>query len=49
MLALYEGAEGLSDGARKRSLEYYDDFFEVVEDDRKYRREILEPCRTIPG
>jgi hypothetical protein len=47
--ALYEGMGELEDGQRKRALEYYDRFYQVLLDDEKYEREILRACIKIPG
>lgn len=47
--ALYEGTEGISDKTRERSLDYYDRFFRTLEEDRRYQRQILDACRSMPG
>ena len=42
---LYMSYELLEEGDREDALKYYDDFWEVLEDERDYRREIIERCR----
>jgi len=42
---LYMGYEFLEEGDREDALKYYEDFWEVLEDERKYTREIIERCR----
>lgn len=44
--SLYEETEGLSDGERKRALEYYERFYQTLNDPRRYEREILRACRA---
>jgi len=46
--ALYEGMPGLDDGVKKRSLEYYESFYEIVNDPRRYNREITRACQPLP-
>ncbi len=41
---LYEGMSGLDDGVRKKSLRYYDEFFEILNDPRRYDRYIKRAC-----
>lgn len=47
--ALYEGMPELEEGARKRALEYYDRFYEIINDSRKYDREIVRACLEAGG
>ena len=47
--ALYEGMAELDDGQRERALKYYQRFYETINDSGKYEREILRPCRRLPG
>lgn len=42
--SLYEEQQGLASRVRKKSLRYYDSFFEVIEDERRRQRKILEAC-----
>jgi len=46
---LYEGVPELEEGARKRALEYYDRFYDVLNDPRKYDREIVRACLEAGG
>ena len=45
--ALYEGMPELEKGQRERVLKYYDKFYETINDDRKYDREIVRSCLEI--
>jgi hypothetical protein len=47
--ALYDGMEDLKDNERKRSLEYVDKFFETLNDERRFRRDVIEACRRVGG
>jgi len=47
--ALYEGMPGLEDGVKRRSLKYYEDFYKILSDPRRYDREITRACQPIPG
>lgn len=47
--ALYEGMSGLDDGVKKKSLEYYEEFYEILNDPRRYDREITRACQTLPA
>ena len=42
--ALYEGMPGLDDGVKKKSLRYYDEFFEILNDPRRYNRNVKQAC-----
>ena len=46
---LYEGMEELTDGERKRALDYYRQFFDILNDPRRYEREVLRECQAIPA
>ena len=43
--ALYSTQEGLNPKVLKRTLEYLDDFYEVIDDPKKVEREIRRNCR----
>ena len=43
---LYEGFELLDEDARKDALEFYEDFYEVINDEGKWEDEILDECRN---
>lgn len=45
---LYVGMAELEDGQRKRALEYYDKFYETLDNPGRYEREILRPCLEVP-
>ncbi len=47
--ALYEGMPGLDEGVKKKSLEYYEDFYEILNDPRRYNREITRACQALPA
>ncbi len=47
--SLYEGMQELEAGGRRSALEYYDKFYQVLQDDKKYEREILRSCIEIPS
>lgn len=42
---LYRTQDGLDPKRLERTLEYYDEFYEILDDPRKFRREILDRCR----
>lgn len=44
--ALYEQCEMLDDKYRERVLKYYDDFYEIINSEKKIELEILGACRT---
>jgi len=46
--ALYEGMEGLDEDVKKRSLDYYEDFYKILNDPRRYDREVTRACQKIP-
>jgi hypothetical protein len=45
--ALYREQEGLEPEIVEKSLEYYDEFYEVINDAGKIRREFVRKCREI--
>jgi len=47
--SLYQGMGELEDVERNRALEYYDKFYEVLQDEKKFEREIVRSCIEIPG
>jgi hypothetical protein len=47
--ALYEGMAELDDGERERALKYYEDFYETVNDPRRFERRITRECQAMPG
>lgn len=44
---LYREQPQLDEGVLKKTIEYYDDFYEIINDERKTRREIENDCRRI--
>lgn len=45
--ALYQGQEGLEEDQMRRSLEYYEEFYETINDPDRYRRRVVRNCREI--
>lgn len=45
--ALYQSQEGLSSRSIKRTEKYYNDFYEIISDDKKIKRSLLDKCRQI--
>jgi hypothetical protein len=45
--ALYQGLEGLEEGETKDSLEYYEEFYETINDPGRYERRVVRNCREI--
>jgi hypothetical protein len=45
--ALYREQEALEPEIMEKSLEYYDDFYEIINDSGKIRREFTRKCREI--
>lgn len=43
--ALFEQEPRVSDKTRQRTLRYFDDFYEIINDPKKKKRMILEDCR----
>lgn len=44
---LWREQEGLQERRLRRSLEYFDDFYEIINDEGKVKREILDKCRDM--
>jgi hypothetical protein len=44
---LYRDQEGLDERVLDRSLDYLDDFYEIVNDDGKVQGDIVRDCRRI--
>ena len=44
---LWRGQEGLEERRLERTLEYFDEFYEIINDSGKTRREILLKCRQV--
>ena len=47
--ALHRAQDDLAPDRLKRMLEYYDEFYEIINDEGKFRREILNKCRRMGG
>ena len=45
--ALYMEQAELDEKVREKTIEYLDDFYEIIDDDRKVDREIVRDCRNI--
>lgn len=45
--ALYQGQEGMTEKTLENSIEYLDDFYEVINDEGKYKKEFVEECRDF--
>ena len=45
--ALYTEQTQLDEKVREKTIEYLDDFYEIINDDRKIQREIVDDCRPI--
>ncbi len=39
------GFEYLDEGDREDTVDYFEEFYEVMNDERRYEREILNGCR----
>lgn len=46
--ALYEGMTELDEGQRERALKYYEKFYEILGDPKKFEREVLRECLDMP-
>jgi hypothetical protein len=44
---LWRGQEGLQERKLDHSMEYFEDFYEIINDAGRTRREILEKCRRV--
>ncbi len=42
---LWRGQEGLDERKLRRTLEYFDEFYEIINDSRKVERQMLNQCR----
>jgi len=49
VIAIWEGAEGLSQNERRRSIAYLEDFFDDIETDERAERRFLRDCRQLGG
>jgi hypothetical protein len=45
--ALYMELPQLDEKVREKTIEYLDDFYEIIDDDRKVEREMVRDCRRI--
>lgn len=45
--ALYSGQEGLEEEQVRKTLEYYDEFYEIINDGGKVRSRMMEDCRMM--
>ena len=45
--ALYQGMEELEEGEMDDSLEYYEEFYETINDEGRYERRVVRACRQI--
>jgi hypothetical protein len=46
---LWRGQEGLEESRLDHTIEYFDEFYEIISDSRRTRREILLKCRRVYG
>ena len=46
IIALYEGFEALNEDRRKDVLKFYEEFWEMMEEERMFERQILRNCQT---
>jgi hypothetical protein len=44
---LYRTQEGLDEQQIQKSLEYYDEFYTIIFDERRAKREIFDECRLL--
>ena len=44
---LYQGVQGLEDKQRKQALEYYDKFYEILNEPRQFERQVVKACMQI--
>lgn len=45
IMALFEKNEHLTNSSRKRAIKYLEDFYEVLDDPKRFKREITDKCR----
>ena len=46
---LYRAQQDLEPKRLERMLDYYDDFYEIINDEKRFEREILNKCRRMGG
>jgi hypothetical protein len=46
VIALYEGFDALEEDSRNDVLEFYEDFWEMMDDERLFERHILRSCQN---
>jgi hypothetical protein len=46
---LYMNFALLDEGQRKDAVEYYEDFYETLDDEGDFEDDIIDNCRTLPG
>jgi hypothetical protein len=46
IIALYEGFEGLRENRRNDVLKFYEDSWEMMDDERRFDRQILRNCKN---
>ena len=46
---LYMGFELLETNRREDAVEFYEDFYETLDDERSFKRRILDVCQKLPG
>lgn len=46
IIALYEGFETLKEDRRNDVLKFYEEFWEMMEDEGRFERQILRNCQT---
>jgi hypothetical protein len=49
VMSLWNGAEALSDGTRRRAVAYLEEFFDAIETDERAERAFLRDCRRQEG
>ena len=47
--ALYLGYQLLEEDNREKAVEYYEDFYETLDDEGDFKRDMMERCRDLPG
>lgn len=45
--ALYDGMPELEDKQRERVLNYYDDFYKIINDPKRFDRDVIRACRDL--
>jgi len=46
---LYMSFELLEEGRREDAVEYYEDFYDMLNDEGDFEDDILDDCRNLPG